>query len=54
MGPDTSFVPWSEKEDLSIKNQIKLQGRKWKLIAEEFRRYFSWSREGLTIKHRAD
>jgi hypothetical protein len=53
MRPDTSFVPWSEREDLSIKNQVQVRGRKWKQIAEEFRKYFSWSRERLTIKHRA-
>jgi hypothetical protein len=54
MHPDTSFVPWSEREDLFIKNEVERRGRKWRKIAEEFRRYFSWTRERLTIKHCAD
>jgi hypothetical protein len=51
---DTSFVPWSEMDDLFIKNRVQFRGRKWKQIAEELRKYLSWSGERLTIKHHAD
>jgi hypothetical protein len=54
MHRDIAFVLWSEGEDLIIQNQVELRGRKWRKVAEEFQRYFSWSQKRLTIKHRAD
>jgi hypothetical protein len=52
--PDTSFVPWSKRDSLFIKNQDEHGKRKSKKTANKFTRYFSLRKGRSTIKHRTD